>query len=224
VIFKLVTLMVVTRSGTDRGTRQRKFDLMSAQHKIEVHRTDITLDGSDPFGRLVSGSIKLRGWTKIGVVVPTTFTSSFLSVEDPVSRKETAKFVPDNPLLWNSLASPTTDIEEYVAESSGTRIESLSTVGSGNTQSVFKKSSIELSSFLSKKIKCLCIDYFPVCSWVALAIEKLPPEHTEQYTGMWTPTSKYNAYRRIGLAWYSSIVDADFEWFKDSPWDSIELF
>jgi hypothetical protein len=56
------------RYRTDRRRWQRKFDGMSEKYKIKVHSTNIKLDGSDPFGRLISESIKLRGRTEIDVV------------------------------------------------------------------------------------------------------------------------------------------------------------
>ena len=189
------------RDNTDFEARDRRYDLLAEQNRMELHSTQVKLDGIDPFGRVISGSIKLRARTKIGHVVQ---HSSW--IEDPTSGEKVARFFPDDP-FWYSYANPTTDNQEVAAERS-------------DIQGIFKPPSTEPSSFVPKKIKCLCINYHVNWTLTALAIEELSPIQTESSTSPGT----YKAYRRIGLLWCGRVNDPDIEWFKDSAWELIELF
>jgi hypothetical protein len=157
---------------------------MSRQNQMEVHDAGIKLHGSNPFGEVRSGTIKLRGRVKTGIVVAHHFfEKSNLAVKDPISRKITALFFPDDP-QWDLSANMGTDI-----------------LKANPLFDEEEEDSIALPRRVwPQEVKCLCIDYWNCDSaWAALAIEELPSEHQTPNAGHAVGTSAYKAYRRIGF-------------------------
>lgn len=85
------------------------------------------------------------------------------------------------------------------------------------------------SSNLPEEITCLCIDYWePRGGWVALAIEPLSPGAGFPRSGRPSvipgPDKACKAYRRIGLVNCYGVEGSNFHWFKDCPWERLELY
>lgn len=203
------------RRRDDGRKIRRRDDVMSKQHKLEIHHTAIELAGSDPFGRLVSGSIKLRARTKIFRVVHKVSSSTY-QVAEHISGNVIGVFYADDP-LWYSSMDTATQNEDGAAEPGEGRNERPPTSGPCHDDSDFEGRNME--------VKCLCIDSFDEFDWVAIVIEELPLGHTERFTNRSATPSAYRPYRRMGLVEHNPwIRGSDSEWFLDSPWELIELF
>ena len=195
---------------------------MSEQNKIQIQSTDVKLHGDDPFGRVISGSIKLKGKVKTGIIVrvPNNLAgSSWLYVVDPISGGETAHFYPDDP-PWDLYAETATEIREVTDEPGViARTPRLSAVSSGDDLSAAEETKPVRSSFLNlpQEIKCLCIDYFKnIHGWDAIALEEIPPGDPKHGSNRSKRDDSYVAFRRIGLVEYPVGVHSVLDWFKTS--------
>jgi len=192
----------------------------SEENKAEIHHADVKVNGLDPFGRVSSGSIRLRGRTKI--ITDITTSNSFndeIPVSDPVVGN-IGSFYPDDP-LWHSTR---VTAENAIFPELGSRYtgeEGARPTYTGEDQSVDQVSSIRFPPSPTRSIKCLCIDYFKNRYCIALAIEELPPEQTEHCATSSTTSNTYTPYRRIGIVHY---WDYDYNPFEDASWEWIELF
>jgi hypothetical protein len=178
---------------------------------MEVHDVSIKLHGSNPFGEVKSGTIKLRGRVKTGIVVATTKNTtpaieSNFAIKDPISKQQKGLFFPDDPLL---------DLSTKM----GTGILKADPLfDEGGEDSVALPRRVWL-----QEVKCLCIDYYfnSDATWVALAIEELPSEHQAPDAERAIEASAYKAYRRIGFV---RGLYGMLSWFEDSSLELIELF
>ena len=221
------------RAGKDAEARRKAFHtklaLMSAQNRILIQSTNVKLNGDDPFGRVKSGSIKLKGKVKTGLIVRVANNRgrSWLYVVDPISGGETAKFYPDDP-PWDLYAKKAEEIRDGTDEpgmaASSVRLPAVS-FGDDLSAAEATKPVRSSSLTLPQEIKCLCIDYFEnINGWAAIAVEELSLGDPKRGTHRWEWNSLHVAFRRIGLVEYPGGIDSVLDWFKDCPWRQIELF
>ena len=199
---------------------QTRSELLSKQNRMEVHRTSVKLAGDDLFGRVISGSIRLRGKVKTGVVdrVPNgMYAPSWLYVKDPISGERIGHYFPDDPPwhLYSKEAAAACDVVDAPGAADDINESSKFKTQVGNANKPTQTSSLALL----QAIKCVCIDYFPhnVKGWSAIAIEELSQEDGAKSSDSDEAVDK--RYRRIGLVGYP----ARLHWFEDGPWELIEL-
>jgi hypothetical protein len=210
------------RSGDDGKARRRMHDSMSRNTKMDVRDAHVELRGQNPFGEVKSGSIKLRGRVKTGLVTWNTRWASYtpFHLHDPISEALTGCFSPDNFRQWRSFAEEEQEREAFeVRHQLDEEIDlPSSATATGKEDSDDASSPMALaeapeersiSPIGLRKIECLCIDVFNN-GCLALAIEPLSLEHLPPHPEFASRNEIYKPYRRIGAVDFWSVVDSDF--------------
>lgn len=184
--------------------------------KMQVHHVQVKLHGQNAFGEVESGSIKLRGRVKKGLIIyQTRFLGDPFRVCD--SNLEEAQVRNNETSDWMGIFY-SDDFREWLGLAGGWRSttsrSSLSSTSTTNKRDIQDpNSSISLG-----QVECLCIGIFDG-AWVGLVVEPLPLHQMPSGYPLETQKDTYRQYRRIGVI----VQDSRLNWFSNGTWELIEL-